>query len=101
MTKKQTKSNLQMKFDMIERLLMSGIDSKEKLEKLTPKDLTVYNMTFDDITLISNIRKGVITNSLFSFFAEDYSIPKIEDKPIEKAKNIKKKENSEVTDDGK
>ena len=88
-----------MKFDVMEKLALHGIDTEEKLKKLKPKELIGWeNLSFKEIDLIRMLQECVNENMLFSFLTLNMRIDKEESEPEKQTK--KKKENSEVISDG-
>ena len=99
MAKKMKVSKTQMKFEVIEKLALHGIDTEEKLKKLKPKELIGWeNLSFKEIELIGQLQECVNENLLFSFLTADISVITEEPKPEKKKK--KKKADSEVISDG-
>ena len=99
MAYKKKTSITQMKFDVMEKLALHGIDTEEKLKKLKPKELIGWeNLSFKEIDLIRMLQECVNENMLFSFLTLNMRIDKEESEPEKQTK--KKKENSEVISDG-
>lgn len=96
MAKKTKISPIQMKFQVIEKLALLGINT-EQLEKLTPKELLgVESLSFKEIELIGQLKECVNENLMFSFLTTEILAITEEPKP-----NKKKKANDGVISDGK
>ena len=92
MAYKKKTSITQMKFDVMEKLALHGIDTEEKLKKLKPKELIGQeNLSFKEIDLIRMLQECVNENMLFSFLTLNMRINKEESEPEKQTK--KKKEN--------
>ena len=99
MAKKIKANPIQMKFEVIEKIALLGINTEEQLKKLTPKELLgVESLSFKEIELIGQLQESVNENLLFSFLTAEMTVTTEESKTEKPTK--KKKADSEVTTDG-
>lgn len=100
MAKKTKISPIKMKFQVIEKLALLGINTEQQLEKLTPKELLgVESLSFKEIELIGQLKECVNENLMFSFLTAEMTAITEEPKPEKATK--KKKANNGVISDGK
>lgn len=67
--------SIQQKFKALERLKSSGIDDEKKLQNLDmDMILEIKGITVSELKVISEIKKNVKANRLFSYLLEEENI---------------------------